>query len=198
MAQEEKYGFRNSAFSAWHRVPSLSRFVSYQDAMEMAMIDTDGAPWMEYANGTKRVLLLLETAIDNGQPYKATSVMRDLAEQADIPAFLVMIRLSDHPNPAYPKERDIAEFLYRRVWPDPYPGLKSASPHQWCAVMKGMREWCTRQTGSYRRFDSTRQRFLQSCEEWLKKKATLPDVQIEVDSTISALQQLVALYGAVK
>ena len=51
--QEEIYGTRDRAYSAWHRRGSTRRYVGIDRAQLLAMIDLDAALYVEYDNGTK-------------------------------------------------------------------------------------------------------------------------------------------------
>ena len=83
MAQEEKYGTRDRTYSAWHRRLSTQRFVGIEKAQLLAMIDLDAALYVEYDDGTKEPLALIETAQDVGQAYKPATVTLRLAKRAD-------------------------------------------------------------------------------------------------------------------
>ena len=49
------------------------------------MIDLDASLYIEYDDGTKEPLALIETAQDIGQTYKNTTVTKKLAERAKLP-----------------------------------------------------------------------------------------------------------------
>ena len=50
--QEEKYGTRDRAYSAWHRRKSTRRFIGIEHAQLLAMIDLDASLYVEYDDGT--------------------------------------------------------------------------------------------------------------------------------------------------
>lgn len=54
--QEETYGTRDRAYSAWHRRMSTRRFIGIDRAQLLAMIDLDAALYVEYDNGSKEPL----------------------------------------------------------------------------------------------------------------------------------------------
>lgn len=68
--QEERFNIRDLTYSAWHRRLSTRRFVGIEKAQSLAMIDLDGALYIEYDDGSKRPVALIETAIDVGQHTK--------------------------------------------------------------------------------------------------------------------------------
>ena len=68
--QTERYGTRDQAYSAWHRCQSTRRYVGIEQAARLSMIDLDGALFVEYDNGDREPLALIETARDVGQPVK--------------------------------------------------------------------------------------------------------------------------------
>jgi hypothetical protein len=76
MSRQERYGTRDLRFSAWHR--SLEG--------DLDWIDLD---YCGFCHGCKRPLFLMELAQDVGQEFKPTTVTRNLARMADIPALLV-------------------------------------------------------------------------------------------------------------
>jgi len=50
--QDEKYGTRSLAYSAWHRHKSTGRYVGIEKAQTLAMIDVDHVIYVEYDNDT--------------------------------------------------------------------------------------------------------------------------------------------------
>jgi len=67
--QEERYGQRDRAYSAWHRRLSTRRFVGIDRAQLLAMIDLDAALYVDYDDRTKEPVALIETAMDVGQDH---------------------------------------------------------------------------------------------------------------------------------
>lgn len=129
--QSERYGFRSGEYSCWHRTASLQRHLGSELASTISVIDVDHAIWVEYADGTKEPLLLIESALDTGQARKATSVIRQLAKRADLPAYAVLFTPSDERNEGDRRFADIEHFRVRRVWPDPDQDWTMLSPQQW-------------------------------------------------------------------
>ena len=141
MAQEEKYGTRDRTYSAWHRRLSTQRFVGIEKAQLLAMIDLDAALYVEYDDGTKEPLALIETAQDVGQAYKPATVTLRLAKRADLPCFIVLYTLSKNFNPVDKNWHDISNFRIRRLWPVPENGWRNMRPKQWAENLLKLRIW---------------------------------------------------------
>lgn len=141
MAQEEVYGTRDRSYSAWHRRNSTRRFIGIEKAQLLAMIDLDASLYVEYDDGTKEPLALIETARDVGQPYKTATVTQKLAIKADIPCFVVLYRLSESPNPADSQWRDIECFRVMRLHPNPESTWRIVTPNEWAETLLKMRKW---------------------------------------------------------
>ena len=141
MAQEEHYGNRSLAYSAWHRRRSTGRFVGEQNARKLAMIDMDHCMWIEYDDGTKEPLALIEEAQDVGQSVKAGTVTRNLARRAGLPALVVLWKPSEDKNPADSDQQDIAQFRVKRLWPIPESEWRTLTPKEWAAALLRMRTW---------------------------------------------------------
>lgn len=129
--QTERYGFRSAEYSCWHRTASLRRYLGEDLASTISVIDLDHALWIEYSEGNREPLLLIESAIDTGQDSKATSVLRHLAKRADLPAYCVLFTPAAHRNEGDVRFHDIERFRVRRVWPDPDQDWTVLSPQQW-------------------------------------------------------------------
>jgi len=117
MSMEERYGTRDLAYSAWHRIldPSLH------------YIDLDA---IEYCAQCKEPLALFELAQDVGQGWKATTVLRKLARKARLPAYLVF----------WKKEGDeIVQLRVREVWPC-YGQENTMSPAEYEQWLLSLRE----------------------------------------------------------
>jgi hypothetical protein len=143
MAQEETYGTRDRSYSVWHRRMSTQRFVGIEVAQTLAMIDLDGALFVEYDDGTKEPLALIETAMDVGQSFKSATVTRNLARRCNptLPAYVLLYKLSDDANPCAPEFKDICQFRYRRLWPEPVSTWKIVSPGDWALKLVSLRNW---------------------------------------------------------
>ncbi len=140
MTQEERFGTRDRAYSAWHRRQSTRRFVGIEDAQLLAMIDLDASLYVEYDDGDKEPLALIETAVDVGQAFKPATVTLRLAQLANLPCYVVLYTLSDQPNPADEKWPDIASFRIRRLNPPPtQAGWLTLAPRQWALHLRSMR-----------------------------------------------------------
>jgi len=141
VSQEERYGSRDMAYSAWHRRLSTRRYVGIEKAQLLAMIDLDARLWVEYDDDTKEPLALIEIAQDVGQRHKSATVTQKLAERAELPAFLALYRLADIPNPADEDWPDIDRFRVKRLWPRTEQEWRICTPNQWAHTLLSMREW---------------------------------------------------------
>lgn len=143
MAQEEVYNSRDRSYSAWHRRGSTRRFVGIERAQTLAMIDLDASLYVEYDDGSKEPLALVETAIDRGQPMKPATVTKKLAQRCYplLPAYILLYTLSEEANPADEKHKDIRCFRVRRIWPEPETPWELLSPKQWADRLVLLREW---------------------------------------------------------
>lgn len=144
MSQEEIYNERRRDYSAWHRRGSTRRFVGIESAQLLAMIDLDASLYVEYDNGTKEPIALIETAQDVGQAYKTATVTAKLAQRARLPCFCVLYTLSAKPNPADSTWRDIESFRVMRLWPNPQSSWQVLTPDEWAKKLLSMRGWSTR------------------------------------------------------
>jgi hypothetical protein len=140
MSQEERYGTRDRTYSAWHRRLSTRRFIGIEYAQLLAMIDLDASLYVEYDDGTKEPLALIETARDVGQKVKAASVTQKLAQRANLPSYVVLYTIGTECNPADPQWKDIIGFRVRRLWPNPSAIWVSVSPHWWAEHLLKLRK----------------------------------------------------------
>ena len=66
-------GFRDLTYSSWHRRGSIKRFLNEEQAALLYMIDLDASPWVEWDDGVKEPMALIETLRDgpdaNGKPF---------------------------------------------------------------------------------------------------------------------------------
>ncbi len=139
--QEEIYGTRDRAYSAWHRRGSTRRFVGIDSAQLLAMIDLDAALYVEYDNGTKEPLALIETALDVGQRHKTATVTKMLAKRAGVPCYCVLYMPGRNANPADSRWRDIRQFRVRRMWPRPEKEWRVLTPQEWAHGLIKIRAW---------------------------------------------------------
>jgi hypothetical protein len=142
MSQEERFGTRDRAYSAWHRRNSTRRFVGIENAQLLAMIDLDASLYVEYDDGSREPLALIETARDVGQPYKNAQVTLNLARRANIPCYIVLYKLSSKINPADTDWPDIESFRIMRLHPNPTPAGKwfLVSPEKWAEHLLELRK----------------------------------------------------------
>lgn len=104
--QEERYGTRDLAYSAWHRAASIRRFVGWERAQLLSMCDADAVLFLEYMPGIKEPLALVETAMDVGQESKPATAITQLARRARIPAYLVLYERASVRQLAIPQTVD--------------------------------------------------------------------------------------------
>ena len=143
MSQEEMFNTRDRSYSAWHRRQSTRRFVGIEAAQTLAMIDLDAALFVEYDDRTKEPLALVETAMDRGQAWKPSTVTKALARRTVpiVPAYVLLYKLSDTPNPADPEWLDIVSFRWRRIWPEPETRFEVCTPQEWAEKLVFLRRW---------------------------------------------------------
>ena len=139
--QEEKYGIRDRSYSAWHRRISTRRYIGIEKAQLLAMIDLDASLYVEYDDGTKEPIALIETAQDIGQPYKSATVTTKLSERSNLPCFVVLYKLATFQNPADSKWKDIEQFRVKRLFPKPEKEWRTMTPEEWAINLLKMREW---------------------------------------------------------
>ena len=139
--QEEVYNTRDRHYSAWHRRLSTGRFIGIEKAQLLAMIDLDASLYVEYDDGTKEPLALIETAQDVGQPHKTATVTLNLAKRADLPCYVVLYKLSKDKNPFDDKWRDIESFRVKRLYPKYEKEWNIITPDKWANNLIKLREW---------------------------------------------------------
>lgn len=144
MSQEERFGTRDRTYSAWHRRLSTRRFVGIERAQLLAMIDLDSQLWVEYQDKDYVPLALVETALDVGQTRKTATVTRNLARISGLPAYTVLYKPSDAPNPADEACLDIESFRVKRLWPEPETEFRTITPRQWAEALVKIRQWSAR------------------------------------------------------
>jgi hypothetical protein len=84
-----------------------------QQAASLTVADLDSVLFTEYHYPDKLPLCLIEVGRDIGQD-KPAGVIRRLAELANVPAYVVLYKPANDPNPVNPN----------------WPGLKGYIPHQ--------------------------------------------------------------------
>lgn len=143
--QEERYVDRRRDYSAWHRSKSICRYVNEEQAKALSMIDLDMPVYVEYTNEGKQPLALIELAQDVDQPFKTSTVTLNLAKRAGIPCYVVLYELSDKPNPADPKWKDIKAFRIKRLYPEPENEWRKLTPQEWSEGLLKIREFGERE-----------------------------------------------------
>jgi hypothetical protein len=142
--QKERYGTRDLSYSAWHRAASIRRFVGWEQAQLLNMVDADCVLFLEYHQSTKEPLALIEAAIDVGQDYKPATAIARLAKRAGIPAYLVLYRQSAAPNPADPRMLDVSGFRVKRLYPRTETKWRAMPPAEWAEALLRIRAWAAR------------------------------------------------------
>ncbi|KUZ59768.1 hypothetical protein WI38_22275 [Burkholderia ubonensis] len=136
----ELYEVRDRAYGAWHRAPSIRRYLRADLAESLSMVDLDSVLFTEYDNTGKIPLALVEVARDIGQE-KPAGVMQQLARLADVPAYIALYTPAAAANPCNPNWSDIESFRVKRMWPRPEPGWRVLTPAQWARALVRIRGW---------------------------------------------------------
>jgi hypothetical protein len=136
----EQYDLRDRAYGVWHRAPSISRYLCADQAESLTMVDLDSVLFTEYDNRGKMPLALVEVARDIGQE-KPAGVMQQLAQLANMPAYVALYTPAPEANPANPNWSDIERFRVKRMWPRPEPGWRVLTPQQWAQALVQIRGW---------------------------------------------------------
>ena len=121
MTNRERTGWRDYAYSAWHR--SLSDSLSFMDV-----------DWIEWCKTCYKRLAIYELAVDNGKnDGKQCWVTRELAKSANLKGFLVL----------YSKDQDsrITSFRVRQLAPAEQTEFTIYTPDQWAERLYALR-WC--------------------------------------------------------
>ncbi|WP_322059188.1 hypothetical protein [Paraburkholderia sp. J63] len=136
----EQYDVRDRAYGAWHRAPSIRRYLHATQAESLTMVDLDSVLFTEYDHGAKVPLALVEVAMDIGQE-KPAGVLQQLARLADVPAYVALYTPAASDNPANPNWADIESFRVKRMWPRPEFGWRILTPTQWARALVQIRGW---------------------------------------------------------
>lgn len=136
----ERYLNRDRAYGAWHRAPSIRRYLRRDQAESLTMVDLDSVLFAEYDNAGKLPLALVEVARDIGQE-KPAGVMQQLARLANVPAYVALYTSAPTANPSNPNWDDIESFRVRRMWPRPEPSWRVLTPTQWAQALVQIRGW---------------------------------------------------------
>lgn len=121
MSLKERYGTRDLTYSTWHR--TLPNHISY--------IDIDCC---EYCNFCKAPLALIETAIDVGQAFKATTIMKRLAVKMGIEAWIVLYKLDG--------DKKIAAFNVKQIHPE-YTQFIKMDVQSWGKKLIDLHDHCS-------------------------------------------------------
>ena len=136
----ELYSLRDRSYGAWHRAPSIARFLDKDLAESLTMADLDSVLFTEYDHVGKVPLALVEVARDIGQD-KPASVLRRLAQLADVPAYVALYTPAPEANPSNGNWSDIEGFRVQRLWPQPEDRWRSLTPTQWAQALVRIRDW---------------------------------------------------------
>lgn len=138
--QAERYISRDRSYGIWHRVKSIARYLTAQQAGSLTMADLDSVLFTEYEYPNKLPLCLIEVAMDIGQE-KPVGVIRNLARLADIPAYVALYTHAERPNPSNHNWPDIEQFRIKRIWPRPEESWRTLSPNEWAQALVRIRGW---------------------------------------------------------
>lgn len=136
----ERYETRDRAYGAWHRAPSIGRYLCHDQAESLTMVDLDAVLFTEYDHRGKLPLALVEVARDIGQE-KPAGVMQQLAQLANVPAYVALYTPAPAANPSNPNWSDIESFRVRRMWPRPELNWRVLTPTQWARALVQIRGW---------------------------------------------------------
>jgi hypothetical protein len=141
-------------YSEWHRVPSISRFISRHDAYSLVCFDIDCTYWIEYGpvehDGAfhNEPLFLAETKKNGFHPefaqvvHDQEDVLRNLSSRCTpvTPAYLIAYVPAKTPNPANAAWPDIQEFYMKRLFPCPQEKMQSFQPAAFAVQLVAMRQ----------------------------------------------------------
>lgn len=119
---------------------STYRFVGWESAHLLSMIDIDVSIFAEYDDATKEPLALVESAKDVGQDYKNATVTKNLARRANMPAFVLLFKPATVPNKADTRWPDIERFRVKQIWPTFDKQWKIYTPKEWAEFLLGLRK----------------------------------------------------------
>lgn len=136
------------AYSAFHRVKSAMRWISEEDAMALATINTDQSFWIECHNKSFEPVAIFETACDFDQKKNATAI-RNLASgftRHELRAYTVFYRLGNDIDPVT-NEIEIISLRVRREWPPviDVPAQIIMTPSEWFLWLVKLRRFGVQQ-----------------------------------------------------
>lgn len=116
MSRVERTGWRDEAYSAWHR--------SLVDGLDFLDID-----WIEYCHVCKRELAVYELCADIHQEDKVAYKTKDVAEKLGVPGFVVLYHVTNG---------TVDGFRIRRLTA-PASDWKNVSPETWARQLVALR-----------------------------------------------------------
>lgn len=169
MARDERYFERPSEYSVWHRARSINRFLAHlnRDKHRVRLAKTES--YIEYSDPRKNSLAhslgtvdidhvlidgkhytdrapiaLIESArtfsdSPNNQKDKAATILTMIGKRAQLPVYVVQYFLSNEPNPAEPRVKDIAAFFVQMRWPERQRSWTMMTPTEYAAFLVSLR-----------------------------------------------------------
>ena len=136
MPHLELTGGRKLTYSAWHRAPSIARFVGDEIARSLTMIDVD---CVEMHKGDP--IALVEVAVWSPLTEQAKQVhgTAKLAKMAGIFAYAALYVESATKNETDQRWPDIDSFRIRRLWPNPANEYSERNPAEWAEYLHLLR-----------------------------------------------------------
>lgn len=136
MSREERAGWRDEAYSAWHRgLP-----------YDLDFLDID---WIEYCHVCKRRLCVYELCADINNVGKVAYITKGVADDLRLPGFIVLYEVLNG---------RVARFRIRRIT-EPVTDWKFVTPEDWIRQLLALRT-CHPLVG-----DSPVPRFMAWCRE---------------------------------
>lgn len=135
MSDTERWGTRDLTYSNWHRVESIQRFLTMDDAKRLTMIDLDG---LEYCKRCRECVGVIEAAQDVGQTFKPSIVTRKLAIRLGVPGLLIFWRPTEARNGDHP---DIDRFRVQLIAPEFQPE-RELTPQQFALWLVRLHDRC--------------------------------------------------------
>lgn len=124
MSRQERTGWRDEAFSRWHR--------GIEPDNRLTAIDCD---WLEYCARCRAPLAIFELCADPSRTDKTYTVTRKLARQAGVPAWCVLYRAS-------PGGRGIEAVRVKKIAPRDDGGWMRVSPAALARFIRRLHATC--------------------------------------------------------
>jgi hypothetical protein len=154
--EKEKYGKRDLSYSEWHRPESIKRFIGDVAAKKLSKIDADVCVYVEYADNIKVPLVLIEAAMDVCQDYKCATVTKNLADRANIPAFVLLYKLSKEKKNPHSDHGcyDVESLRFKSIGKVSPTGKadiewRKATPKQWAETLLKVRDFSAKNLGIF-------------------------------------------------